>query len=246
LYRDEVSTRTTEVSWDGKSFCVRVFTLACPEDYHIAVELAASTAGALTARVEPEDIGDLGPLPPNDLRQMYDTIWAESMSTAMARIMCDMAVDQNKEITIPGPVREFYLGPQTAAECIAGGPTTALHERVTSRMRALQYPADDLFEASVMNVASHDEQGMNMAIWGPEVHYFFPRVEYLVLLNEHPLYLPYEKARMVGGHRVRMIDEHQFVADPIPETEWESFLDQARPHLVDPFERPQDQGNRPD
>ena len=43
FYRDKVSTRTTEVAWDGKTFSVRVFTLACPDDYHIAVELAATS-----------------------------------------------------------------------------------------------------------------------------------------------------------------------------------------------------------
>jgi hypothetical protein len=246
FYRDRVSTRTTEVVWDGKTFCVRVFTLACPEDYHIAVELAASTAGALTARVEPEDLGDLEPLPPNELRKIYDTIWAESMCAAMAQIMCDMAVDENKEITIPGPIREFYLGPKTAAECIAAGPSTELQERVVSRMRALQYPSDDLFEASLMSVPSHEDRLMQMAIWGPEVRYFFPKVEYLVLLNEHPLYLPYEKAQVVGAERVRFLDEHQFVVEAVADEEWDSFLDRARPHLVDPFERPQDHGNRPD
>jgi hypothetical protein len=246
FYRDKVSTRTTEVSWDGRTFCVRIFTLACPDDYHIAVELAASTAGALTARVEPEDIGDIGPLPPNDLRQMYDTIWAESMCTAMARIMCNMAVDENKEITVPGPVREFYLGPKTAAACIAAGPSTSLYERVTERIRSLQYPSDDLFEANLMSVPGQEDQSIEMAIWGPEVRYFFPKVEYLVLLNEHPLYLPYAKAILLGGERVHLVDEHQFIMDAIPDTEWDDFVNRARPHLVDPFDRAQNRGNRPD
>ena len=52
-------------------------------------------------------------LHPNCLRQIYDTIWAESMASSMARIMCEMAVDDNKEITAPGPNRLYLdLGPR--------------------------------------------------------------------------------------------------------------------------------------
>ena len=246
FYRDGVSTRTTEVEWNGRTFCVRVFTLACPQDYHIAVELAAYTAGSFTARVEPEDAGDLGPLAPNQLRQIYDTIWAESMASSMARIMCEMAVDDNKEITVPGPNREFYLGPRTASELIAAGPAPQLHERISARIRSIQYPHEDLFEASLMSVPGHEETPMRMAIWGPEVRYFFPRLDYLVLLNEHPLYLPYDKVNLVNGVSVKYLDEIQFVIEPIPDDQWDEVVDAARPYLVDPFDRPQGQGNRPD
>jgi hypothetical protein len=246
FYRDGVSTRTTEVSWNGKSFCVRIFTLASAEDYHIAVEIAAHTAGCFTARIEPEDVGDLGPLAPNELRQIYDTSWGDSMTTAMAKIMCEMAIDENKEITIPGPVREFYLGPEIATTVINSGKADQLHERIAERMRQLQYPSDDVFEANLMSVPGHEEKQLKMAIWGPEVRYFFPKVDYLVLLNEQPLYLPYEKAKLIPGVKLNFIDEHQIIVELVAEKNWDAFVDSARPFLVDPFDRPQGQGNRPD
>ena len=90
---------------------------------------------------------------------------------------------------------------------------------------------------------------MRMAIWGLEVRYFFPRLDYLVLLNEHPLYLPYDKVNLVNGVSVKYLDEIQFVIEPIPDDQWDEVVDAARPYLVDPFDRPQGQGtnliNRP-
>src|SRR5262245_44262796 len=77
IYRAEISTRSTEITYENHAFQVRILALASPEDYELAFRVVEHLAVLTGSQVESED--DIS-FPAEKLRDINDTSWVERMT----------------------------------------------------------------------------------------------------------------------------------------------------------------------
>src|SRR5215510_14860466 len=103
IYRAEISTRTTEITYEDHAFQVRIMALASPEDYELAFRVVEHLAVLTGSQVKSEE--DIT-FPAEKLRDIYDTTWVKHMTDSQPNFIRHFAKNEGKTITIVGPVRE--------------------------------------------------------------------------------------------------------------------------------------------
>jgi hypothetical protein len=136
-----------------------------------------------------------------------------------------------------GAVRPFYLGERMLAQLRAAEDPDGFGERLVAAIRGLQWPPEDCYVAAQFGIRSPGGREFTMAIWGEDVRYLFPPVDYLALLSPagggwDELAVPYAAAPDLARGRLRFADEKHVVVEPFVGPEWQGLLERARAQRV--------------
>jgi hypothetical protein len=228
-YRDGLSTRGVEVSWEDGAFAVRINTLAAPEDYDLAMHFIERAAELLKAPIDPEG-GDT--VAANELRSAYDADWIRRTNeVGMATVGALISGGDHDSIRLGGVIRDVYLGPRVWGELTKAGPKGKMLDRLVEFMRHVQYVnADgDYFAANVMTLQQKKKgktREVTVTAFGAGVSYLFPSVEYLVVTGEtdgeEMLFVPYKKLPdlLRDEWEWEWLDEEQTLVEPVAEGDW--------------------------
>jgi hypothetical protein len=243
LYQVRESARTVEVDYQDGRVGVRLMTLSAPAELEIALRVLELVASRGDGTFGSEDTDE--DLPLSTLRERFDAAWLAAQNDSGTRSILALLAERGENVTIPGVVRDVVLGPRTIGELVARGPDGELARRVVDKIRAVQWlDIDDAFEASVMSVSRADDPDASrttIAVWGPDVRYLFPQVQFLVV-REDPgseaselLWVPFEAlAAVADGAFEHQIDEVQALVDATPAAGWADLVARARAYAVDP------------
>jgi hypothetical protein len=237
-YRDGVSVRAVEVSWEDGEFAVRVNTLSAPEDYDLAFCFVERAAELMGGPVQSED-GQT--LPADQLREVYDADWVRNTNRAGLAAVREMVTgEEYHSVQIPGAVRPVHIGRRVWEELADAGPEDELLDRLTEFMRGVQaIDADDFYFASPMTLQHREDpdRQATVAVFAADVDYLFPDVEFLVLAGEKDgdelLFVPYDKLpELLPAGGWEWLDERQTLVDAVPEADWSALRERARPLAV--------------
>jgi hypothetical protein len=235
-YRDGLSTRGAEVSWEDKVFAVRINTLAAPEDYDLAMHFIEQAAKLLKASIDPEG-GDT--IPADQLRATYDADWIRQTNEfGLATVGALITGGDHDSIQLGGVIRPVHLGPRVWGELTKAGPKDEMLDRLVEFMRHVQYvnADEDYYAANIMTLNRQKkgkEKEVTVTAFGPGVRYLFPVVEYFVVVGQEEgdpiLFVPSKKLpELLKGHEWEWLDEEQTLVEPVPEEEWEKFRKRAQ------------------
>ncbi len=241
-YRDGLSTRGAEVSWEDKVFAVRINTLAAPEDYDLAMHFIEQAAKLLKVPIDPEG-GET--IPADQLRDEYDTEWVrQTNEVGLATVGALIAGDDHDSIQLGGVIRSVHIGPRVWGELTKAGPKGKMLDRLVEFMRRVQYvnAEEDYFAANVMTLNRQNkgkgkgkdkDKEVTVAAFGPGVRYLFPSVEYLVVVGQEEgdpiLFVPSKKLpELLKSYEWEWLDEEQTLVEPVPEAEWGKFRKRAQ------------------
>jgi hypothetical protein len=254
FYRDHVSARGVEITYQDNQFQVRILTLASPDDYELGFRFVESLAGILDQRVKPEDYE---PIPVDQLRERYNADWIHQTNTYGAAVIREMLQGGEHELmTLYGSKRPFHLGLRTIQELEDGGPEEEFLDRLMeSILRVQNVDGNEYFFATIMeakrNLETEDSEEpqegeaetdnkMTFAVFAPTVQYLMPDVQYIALVqgeDEAPMFIPYDKLPLLlPEDSWSFIDERQMLIDAVDEEDWPGFLHRARKFEVFPFE----------
>lgn len=225
LFREGVSTRTTEITVDEAEFAIRIFSMASHEDVALAVALAeyvAEHAGA--ERVESEQAGELTP---DEMTAYYTADWAEKQLVSGHGVLSALVRDRKETIEIPGPHRSFCLGPRVLLQL---GPEKP-HLRLLEAIRRVQWiPVRTA--GTFLATAKSDQREIKLAVWlGEEV--VFPAVDFAGISAdphaERPevFLIPAARVPELAGERWTPIDERQGLIDDFG-NDWSALVEAAR------------------
>jgi hypothetical protein len=224
LYRDGVSTRTTEITCSEDEFAIRIFSLASIEDVALAAALAQQIA---TACDVPEvDAEPFGPTTVAQLPERCDAAWAESQAESGLRVLGALITGGRGPMEVPGPRRAVCIGPRMIAEL--GGDHVALW----AAMRRIQWlPVRTAGEYVTRSSANRE---IKLAIWlGEEI--VFPAVDFAaVSLAAEVLLIPAERVAELAGARWQPLDERQGVIAAFDADDWRALVERARPFATKP------------
>jgi hypothetical protein len=207
LFREGVSTRTTEITYDGSELAIRIFSMASAEDVELAVALAEYMAEhAGTAEVESESGGTLVA---GELASFYSADWALRKVESGYRVLSALVRDGKGPIEVPGPNRTFCFGPRVMLQL---GPEQP-HLRLLEAIRRVQWiPVRTA--ATFVATAKSDQREIKLAMWlGEEV--FFPIVDYAGIAADptadkpEVFLIPYARVAELAGDRWTPVDEKQ-------------------------------------
>jgi hypothetical protein len=231
FYVEGLSVRAIEVSHEDERLQVRIMTCSAAVDHALAVAIAKAAARQADALIEPEGCD---PCSLEELDSAYGQGWIDDQVTWGANVIRRI-MSANETVTMSGPRRDFHMGPRLVAELGAAGPPEKFPERLFSAMRRLQYIDEDrYFAANILKVSSKETgKGFTLAVWGPEVGYLFPVVDYLHLVEgEEAFQIPYAVAPTLPGLHVTWLDEKHFLVEPVEKERWGAFCTEARRHAV--------------
>ena len=238
IYRAEISTRVTEITYEDHAFQVRILALASPEDYELALRVVEHLAVLTGSQVESED--DIS-FPAEKLRDINDTSWVERITDSNLNIIGHFAKNEGKTVTIVGPVREFHIGPRLFAELEEGGPAARLPQRIMEAIRRTQYrDLSGYAEAAIIEVTTPDKsKTIKLSVWEPERATHFSLVGYIHLVpNNMPdniFLVPFETLPQLAGSRFAYLDERQCLVEAVASDEWPALLGEAERYKVLPF-----------
>jgi hypothetical protein len=239
IYLPHVSTRSLEISLEGDTLGIRIMTGSCVDDYELAIDLVCEAAGAAGGDgVEGEDGRAIDP----DARDWSaEREWMIGMTRSLAGTIVGMVEREGQTVTLSGPRRAFHIGPRVAAELRAASSDAAgLEKALTARIRRTQYIDLDelevLYAASTMVMTLEDKRELRFAVWSPGVRYLMPSVAAFALGAPEPLFVPPSALATLAGDRLQWLDEEQAILDPIPDDEWDAFIERARKYQSTPEE----------
>lgn len=224
LYRDGVSTRTTEITCSEDEFSIRIFSLASIEDVALAVALAQHVAES--AGVHEVDAEPFGPTAIADLPARYDPAFAESQAESGLHALTALIADGRGPMAVPGPRRSVHIGPRMIGEL--GGD----HRALWAAIRRIQWlPVRTAGEYVTRSVADRE---IKLAIWlGEEV--VFPAVDYAaVSLAPEVFLIAAARVPELAGARWQPLDERQGVLAAFDADAWRELVDRARPFATKP------------
>jgi hypothetical protein len=229
LYRDGVSTRTTEITCSEDEFAIRIFSLASIEDVALAVALAQQVATSCDVREV--DAEPFGPTTVAQLPERYDSAWAESQAESGLRALAALIADGRGPMTVPGPRRTVCIGPRMLKELDGD------HRALWTALRRIQWlPVRTAGEYVTKSSAKRE---IKLAIWlGEEV--VFPAVDYAALSLAHPdrepevFLIPAERVPELAGPRWQRLDEVQGVIAAFDADAWRELVERARAFATKP------------
>jgi hypothetical protein len=231
LFREDVSTRTTEITSSGGVLTVRMFSMASPEDIELAiavVEYIAEHAGV--AVVESESRGTLAV---NELANVYDATWIETQLISGHGALGTLVREGKGPIELPGPNRSFVIGARVLLQL---GPDKP-HRRLLEAIRHVQWipiRSGSIFTAQ----AKSDHRQITIAMWlGEEV--VFPDVEFCGIAVDPDadkptvFLIPAARVPELAGERWTAIDERQGILAEVG-GDWAAVVEAARRFQVTP------------
>lgn len=227
LFRDDVSTRTTEVTCSEAEFAIRMFSMASREDIALAVALAeyvAEHAGVST--VSSETGGDMAP---GELAALYTPAWADRMTESGYRVLSEMVRRGEGPMQVPGPRRSFYVGPRVLLQLPPDHPEQRLLEAIR-HVQWIPIRTAGTFETQ----SALTGKAIRLAMWlGEEV--VFPGVDYAAIGSVPPdvFMIPAARVAELAGERWTPIDEVQgIIADC--SADWPAIVEAARKFATKP------------
>ncbi|HEX6675755.1 MAG TPA: hypothetical protein VF486_12100 [Actinomycetes bacterium] len=239
LYRPGVSTRSVEVCLQGDAVNVRLLSCSSPEEYELGMRFLRATAELAGAGVRPEDAGELAV---DELEKRYGAEWAARQVCSAALAVASFA-RQGRRVTIPGPIRDFYLGQRLLAELSAGAPEEEdeeelFVERLLGAIRRTQYvDPERYYEASEIEVDAGGGSGaVRVAVWTPSsIGHLFTPADYVFLTAREKdggemLVVPFAAVPEIAGDRCAFLDEVQLLVEPVSEKDWPQLAERAEKH----------------
>lgn len=222
LFREHVSTRYTEVSFDGASFDVRIFTNAWLED--VALALALVEIVAADADVDTVDAEPFGELRVEELAQHYDRAWTEAQFSSGIGAIGHLIKEGRGPIQIPGPRRPVYVDRtllEEMARSIDDGVRLLREIRWHPRRTAGEFVSKD-----------KDGTEKTLALWfGDDC--IFPSVEWLAISpsrdGKDAFLIPASRLKEIAGTHWHRLDASQAILDAVTDDgEWAAIVAHAR------------------
>lgn len=233
LYRRRVSTRTTEVSWAERNLNITIRALASAEDVELAVRFAESCSAAWTV---PAVIECSKPFDADRIRDYFVGDWLDRMQESAA-FMTRKLAEREREITLPGPERGWYVGPRVLAELDAGDPAQPMHRRMVLAMCRVQWihETDGYSAASKMGFRRPDGSEGTLAFWDPEKATLLPAVDLIGIYDGvGPILVTHSDAVRITRDRMQWLDERQFLLPRTSGTARLAIIEEARACAVRP------------
>ena len=225
LFREGVSTRTTEITVDETEFAIRIFSMASPEDVELAVALAEYVAEHAGVELVSSEQG--GSLTPDAIAEYYSAAWAEKQLVSGHHVLSAVVRDRKETIEIPGPHRSFCLGPRVLLQL---GPDQP-HLRLLEAIRRVQWIPVRTAGTFLANAKS-DQREIKLAVWlGEEV--VFPAVDFAgISADPHAekpevFLIPAARVPELAGERWTPIDEKQGLLEDFG-GDWPALVAAAR------------------
>ncbi len=222
IYLAGASSRGVAVRRDGASVEVRLNLCASVADHELAVDLATALARHADQWIAWEATAE--PIAPTALQARRAGWVAEQVAWAPA-VAASMVDAEGATYRMPGPRRDFSLGPRFLAGLRASG--AALEDALLAAMVTLQnldayYPAMALALTGGATTTSH-------AVWGPRSAYLFHRVDTLVLRDDdNRLVIPWACGPEVAGDGWCWRDEVHATVERTDADGWRARLARAR------------------
>jgi hypothetical protein len=176
------------------------------------------------------DCDVFGILPSGELREIFAPAIIAEQVRSDARTLARIVGAEHRVLKIPGPTRDFCVGPRLMTELEGEGSAELFPQRLLRAMRAVQwadtgrYPAADLYEF-------RESQGMGTcAAWYGERDALLPAADFIILLTgtdgrSGPV-VPFRHLRELAGEHWSSLDECQGLVRGFGE-EWPEILRRA-------------------
>jgi len=231
LFREEVSTRTTEITSSGGELTVRMFSLASPEDVELAI--AVVTYIAEHAGVSEVASESRGAIAVSELANVYDATWIDNQLRSGHGALGTLVREGKGPIEMPGPNRSFVVGARVLLQLGTDKPHVQLLEAIR-RVQWIPIRSGSVFTAQ----AKSDQREIKIAMWlGEEL--VFPYVEFCGIAidpgADKPAVFMIPAARVpeLAGDRWTAIDERQGIIADVG-GEWAAIVEAARKFEVTP------------
>ncbi len=255
LFRDGISARGIEITYENDEIQVRILTLSSPSDYELAFCFLDSIASCLDQEfINPEGEEEPYSFSIDQLRERYNQEWIQETNSYGLNFIKKMLDEEHQYVNLIGYRRDFYIGKRLYQELLDDGPYEELQERVIAKMIEVQsvdnesyFPAQILLlkkdregdsENSSQEEESNPEKMISFSVVAPGIGYLIAKVKYIALYqeNQSPLFIRLEDFRkLIPISSWSYVDECQFILEPIDEMDWHSFLETVEPFIVDPI-----------
>ena len=233
LFRRDLSTRSTGVAWAEDHVEVTIRASAAPEDCELAlrlVEAVAELSGA--GEIESENFGAVALA---ELRQLHDTKWMHQQSVSGARVVAAMINDGRGPMGVPGPVRDFWIGPRMLGELTAAGPADEFPSRLLAEMRRVQWSVPSQYRTAGIFLSQpkpkqEGDKETKLVIWLPEEHLVLSRVDRVALRagDDDVVVVPFDALPELAAGAGELLDECQWLVRPVADDDWARIVARAR------------------
>jgi hypothetical protein len=224
LYRDRISTRTTEVHREAGLLRVKIASGACDEDRRLALSVVrrATPAGA---KVCAEGFGEIAL---DELEACMGDAWQESQVASAARIAIHLAREKGF-IQMPGPTRNLCVGRRVLAELEAVDEATR-GPLLVSIMRRVLWPDPRYESAGQFQTTSPSGKVTRLAFLIPDRACVLPWSDQLGLQDAAGAFLiprsALDELPVVSAY----LDDGNQLVEAVPASTWPAFCKEARRH----------------
>lgn len=227
VYQPGVTTRSVELAYERGAFQARVLTLACHEDYQLALHLTCEVARRAGSQVESEEGVQFAP---EAVDAHYGPAWVDDHVCNLVRSTVAM-VQQHGTLMMSGANCTVTLDRPTLDRVLAGATEPHVQaERLFQLFRDVSFPDDAWFKASVMAVTLKDasQSQVTLVVWGPGVQYQLPKADLLALVTDQQILVPWDQLADLAGDRLTWVDGATARLLPFPERDWPALVERAQ------------------
>jgi hypothetical protein len=226
VYRDRLSTRTTEVLREEGRLRVKILAGASDEDRRLALSIVrqATPAGA---KVSAELYGEVTP---DGLDACLDDVWQEQQLASAARIAMHLAREKGF-IEMPGPTRNLCIGRRVLAE-LEACDEPARGSLLVSIMRRVFWPDPRYEGAGRFQTTSPTGKVTRLAFLLPERACVLPWSDQLALEDEAGPFLIPRSALDALPVVSAYLDDGNLLVEAIPASAWPALCREARRHAI--------------
>lgn len=232
LYRDGVSARPVEVTFENGRLQVRLFQASSLDDYRLGVDLAAAVAERHGVDVEPED-GE--PMSAEAFRTAYGDAWIREHCGTMLAMLAQTYLGGAQGLRVAGTQRELEIGPRFMTPLLKDPDTFG--QRFFERFRRLQYiDREDVYTAARIRLGSPDgSREVMLSTMGEGVPYVFAgKIEAVALQGPDgdSVEITLDALAEILGDDAHWLSENLLLTPPYTGAAWAALVERARERQV--------------
>ena len=227
FYMDDLSCRGVEVNFENGTFQVRILSASCPDDYELALKMAAAVAGLQGKEIEPED----GPaMRLSEFKRAYGDDWVHEHSRHTLGMVVELYNREKSPITLSGARRDLRAGSRFLTPLLTDPESLA--ENFFKRFRRLQYiDKEDVFMASVLTLSSKENPDLvvNTAVLGEGAPTVIPtEVDLVTVGSNKKEYAHVKLDDLIGalGGEIEWLSDDLFLTKQYSDAEFETLFQQ--------------------
>lgn len=231
IFIPQKSTRGITISKDEQGYSIGINVIASEEDFNLAIQttkcISELTEGSIIAEDSEEHIAR------SELSAKYNQAWIDGIKTLGANVLIER-IGKEKEILSVGCCYMTYaVGPNVNSQLKYSNEEEYYHALVKHIQKTQFFDRNKYVIPNLLFVSNKETKAQKrILVFYPTGSEFLSQADFVVFPVGNGSYeIPYEMLKDIATDKFKLIDETQYVVEPLTEEEYAQIIQSIETEL---------------